>query len=118
MNLLNETIRVLKEHGKEFSDIHYVCGDQFEVLNFEELARQADYDDGYGGQEIAIDLKIVGDNWWLERHEYDGSEWWEYKEKPQRPKSAVKMGKLTTDYGDTLKEITERERVNEKINLL
>ena len=31
--------------------------------------------------EVAEDLVVVGDNWWIERHEYDGNEWWEYKEK-------------------------------------
>lgn len=28
---------------------------------------------------------IVGDDWWMERHEYDGSEWWEFKELPKKP---------------------------------
>lgn len=110
-NLWDETKSVLRVHGKSFSDVQYVCGNQFEVLNFEELARRTNYDNGFGSQEVAEDLKIVGDNWWLERHEYDGSEWWEYKEKPRRPKSTVKMKKLTGDYFDkTLKEIKEQER--------
>jgi hypothetical protein len=34
-------------------------------------------------------LEIVGDDWWLERHEYDGAEWWEYKTKPSMPESIV-----------------------------
>ena len=28
----------------------------------------------------------VGDNWWLERAEYDGSEWWEFKTIPKEPR--------------------------------
>ena len=27
-------------------------------------------------------LKNLGRDFWLERHEYDGSEWWEYKSIP------------------------------------
>lgn len=29
-----------------------------------------------------IRFKKNKDGSWFERHEYDGSEWWEYKEKP------------------------------------
>ena len=32
-----------------------------------------------------MDLLIVGDDWWLERHEYDGAEWWEFKTLPCEP---------------------------------
>ena len=39
-----------------------------------------DYDDGYGDQEIAVDLVVVfTDGGFLRRAEYDGSEWWEYE---------------------------------------
>ena len=41
-----------------------------------------DYDDGYGFNNISLNLKIVGDTWWLERDEYDGAEWWSFKEHP------------------------------------
>lgn len=40
------------------------------------------YDDGYGGQEIDSSLVIVGDDWWLERAEYDGAGWFEFKKQP------------------------------------
>jgi hypothetical protein len=30
-------------------------------------------------------LQLVGETFWIERAEYDGSEWWEYKEIPKRP---------------------------------
>lgn len=42
-----------------------------ELLNF-------DYDDGYGGQEL-YGYVWFEDGSWLERGEYDGSEWWDYK---------------------------------------
>ena len=46
-------------------------------LNFE-------YDDGYGTQQLHGTVWLA-DNAWLERGEYDGSEWWEYKQTPNLP---------------------------------
>jgi hypothetical protein len=40
-----------------------------------------DYDDGYGQQEVYGVIKLT-DGSWLERYEYDGSEWWELKRVP------------------------------------
>lgn len=85
MNLLEETNNILKENGKHIFDVvwfgteeeRYDC-DLQKLLNIE-------YDDGYGGAEVPESFIIVGDNWWIERHEYDGSEWWEYKEMPKLP---------------------------------
>jgi len=109
-NLWEETIRVLKNHHKTRRDIRFVCGDNFGVTNFETLARRTNYDSGYGWQEVATDIKIVGDNWWLERHEYDGSEWWEYKEMPTKPKEFFVLKNLLAKMGwKTLKEIKDRE---------
>jgi len=48
------------------------------------LAEDVNYNSGFGGQEIAKDLVVVGTGWWMERHEYDGSEWWEFKAPPVR----------------------------------
>lgn len=44
-----------------------------------------DYDCSFGGAEIYDNLYVVGADWWLERHEYDGSEWWEFKRLPAKP---------------------------------
>lgn len=85
-NLLNETKDILENNGKNFEDIIWIGSNDFYTKeNFEEILN-VDYDSGYGGQEIDTDLKVVGDSWWLERHEYDGSEWWEFKEMPSTPK--------------------------------
>ncbi len=54
---------------------------------FLEQAKRIEYDAGYGGNVIALGLKIVfKDGSWLERDEYDGSESWTHKGKPQKPK--------------------------------
>lgn len=85
MNLLRETLEILEEHGKSFDDIEFVL---CKGITFSpEKARPMmdfEYDDGFGGQEVDETLKVVGKDFWLERHEYDGSEWWEYKCMPEK----------------------------------
>lgn len=85
-NLLKETIEKLYSHDKTPQDVLYVVSRDCKATweDFVELA-DFEYDAGYGGAEISPELYIVGDNWWLERHEYDGSEWWEFKTLPQAP---------------------------------
>ncbi len=93
MTLLNETTEFLLQSGKTGSDVRFVrtkdqCG------TWEEFTKIADfdYDNGYGGNKISTSLRIVGDNWWLERCEYDGIEWWEFKTLPVQP---VEVSPLT-----------------------
>ena len=113
-NLWEETIRVLENHHKTWKDVRFVCGNSFGVTNFETLAKRTNYDNGFGGQEVAEDIKVVGDYWWLERHEYDGSEWWEYKEMPTKPKEFFVMDSLLAIYGwETLAEIKDGEQEDE-----
>lgn len=55
-----------------------------EMLNFLE-AINYQYDSGYGSQEVYGTIWYT-DGTWSERGEYDGSEWWEYKTRPEIPK--------------------------------
>ena len=84
-NLLEETKEILEQHSKTFDDILFV-GDDFThtKMTAKEFLEHAnfEYNDGYGIEEINTDLILVGKDFWLERHEYDGSEWWEYKSMP------------------------------------
>lgn len=51
---------------------------------FLQQAKRIDYDPSFGGEVINRSLKIVfADGSWLERHEYDGSEWFEHKILPK-----------------------------------
>lgn len=86
MNLLQETLIILKENGKTINDIEFVGVDGVEIpiATFIDLADN-EYDNDFGGCEVNVTLIVVGVDWWLERNEYDGSEWWEYKTKPKRP---------------------------------
>ena len=91
VNLKNSTLNILKRHNKLPSDIKWVGCVSFKIP-IEEFWKLADA--GYGGVEVAEDLIIVGESWWLERHEYDDSEWWEYKELPQEPKKILSVPTL------------------------
>lgn len=89
MNLLKETLDTLQENGKSPADVKWVQFKGF-FCSWEEFAAAADFDynNGYGGAEVTVSLRIVGKGWWLERGEYDGSEWWEFKTLPTKPDAA------------------------------
>ena len=84
MNLWIETIDELDKHGKTFEDVLAVCGNEFRITkgDFKKYAN-TEYDSGYGAPEVAEDLLVIGADFWLERHEYDGAEWWEFKQMPK-----------------------------------
>jgi hypothetical protein len=95
MNLLNETKEILHDNGKTFSDVIW-CGNvngSMTVKEFRKLAN-IEYNDECGTQEISNSLVVVGKNWWLERGEYDGKEWWEFKQLPKKPKYRFDRGTL------------------------
>ena len=85
-NLKQETIKILNEHGKTESDVLWI-GTEWATIPINTFWEVADreYHDGYGGAEVNTCLKVVGNDWWLERGVYDGSEWWEFKTMPPRP---------------------------------
>lgn len=108
-NLWEETIEFLKENDKTFEDVLYIQGEDFKVTkeNFEIVAKKTDYDSGFGAQHVATDLVLVGDGWWIERAEYDGSEWWEFKTIPTEKVKVVPILYLDRGMWDTLCEINE-----------
>lgn len=86
INFLEETLDILELNNRSKYDVQFVTDGQsyMSFEDFEELAN-FEYYDGYGGNEIKLNLKVVGYDFWLERHEYDGSEWWEFKQQPKKP---------------------------------
>lgn len=86
-NLYTETVECLNNYGRQESEVLWVGNNDVWCSwdKFVEIAKNTEYDSGYGGTEVATDLLIVGNDFWLERHEYDGSEWWEYKTMPVKP---------------------------------
>ena len=96
-NLLEETKEKLAVCHKTPKDVLWVgSSDGSEAITWEEFEKMADfdYDDGYGAAEIRMDLVVVGKDWWLERYEYDGSEW-VYKEQPKLLKLHKELNKLS-----------------------
>ena len=95
MNLLEETKKMLKDNHKTINDIKWIGTDKY-YIDINEFLEKADvnYDDGYGAPEVATNLKIVGDDWWMERHEYDGSEWWEFKSMIKKPNKKLELKTL------------------------
>ena len=90
INLLKETIEALLRYEKTPKDVLWV-GNYKEWETWEYFANSAnfEYDSESEIAEIDTTLKIVGNNWWLEREEYNGSEWWEFKTLPTRPEEEV-----------------------------
>ena len=103
MNLLKETVSILEDRNKSLSDIEWI-GTSREYVDINKFIEIADtsYDNDYGSPKVAEDLFIVGNNWWLERHEYDGSDWWEYKELPTKPKKILELKALTIEQAERL----------------
>ncbi len=85
-SLLEETLRVLKDRGLKPQNVQYVLTSEVWMTweEFADIAKKVYYDSGYGSQEIDPSLRVVGIDWWLERAEYDGSEWWKFCTMPLR----------------------------------
>ena len=90
-DLYTETVQAMKSIDKDPYDIRRIGSydGEYECSWFE-FVSLADfhYDSGYGGTEVATDLIILfTDGTWMERKEYDGSEWWQYVKPPNFRKS-------------------------------
>ena len=103
-NFLHETIGALRAENRTPADVRWCKVSSrdpeawFTWEEFAELAEKMDYHAGYGVAEIVGVLLIVGDDWWLERSEYDGAEGWEYKTMPIRPERfATRNAQLWAD---------------------
>lgn len=110
-NLLTETKMILASHGLTPSDVVWI-GDHeiyFTWSHFELIADR-EYDNGFGTQEVATALLVVGEDFWLERHEYDGSEWWEFKQLPKMP---AQLKKITTIFGSSYDSLLEMNKEHE-----
>lgn len=92
INLLDETHTALTENGKTPDDVRFVRTYKA-VGSWADFARFAnfDYNNGYGLEVVNTTLRVVGDDWWLERASYDGSAWWEFKQRPERPKEGYPL---------------------------
>ena len=85
VNFLKETLDKMIENGISPNDVLYVFN-SFGYCSWEEFEKLAnfDYNNGYGLAAIDLNLTVRGSDWWLERGEYDGSEWWKFCTMPLR----------------------------------
>lgn len=99
MNLLKETIARMKANGKTPEDVSWVGSKDgkyaMEWGDFAKISADVEYDNGFGAQEVATDLVVVGDGWWMERKEYDGSEYWDFKSAPTWTKNPMAFTKVS-----------------------
>ena len=84
MNFKEETLKEISESGHEEKDVLFIGSKdgklRISIEKFKEIS-DFDYDSGFGGQEIPQDLIVYfKDKSYLDRREYDGSEWWKYNE--------------------------------------
>ncbi len=111
MNLLQETKEDIEKSGHTFADVIFIgsvdSGHCCTIAEFHDLA-DIEYDNGFGGQEVASDLKIVfsdGSSMW--RGENDGSEWWEYSVPFEDPKKQKKIKKIIGGMWNNLQDLNE-----------
>lgn len=110
MNALEELINKCEECWKSLEDIDYwrVGGEEKNQCIFDSNSieimkkflkdKYSRYDSWYWWQVLYGEI-VFKDRTWLERWEYDWSEWWEYKKCPER--------KLSKDEA-RIKEINEQ----------
>ena len=133
-NALHELHEAMTENNQSPMSIDYgyihLGGNRMEFagrIRSHQLALlDREYDDGFGGQELDGTI-VFKDGTWLERGEYDGSEWWEYKCKPGRDRvlqteidkaeveryrqilAINKYPHLENDYRDMLANLLEKQ---------
>ena len=103
-NLFDETCESLYSAGKQTTDVIWVGSrDGKFCITWEQFAAisNTEYDSGFGAPEVAQDLVVVGKDWWLERHEYDGAEEWHFKSMPIPAVDAKEFTKVTIRQGST-----------------
>ena len=87
VNAREELINFIGECNKIIEDIDYlhIYVKGIEITSIEEINKLSNitYNSGYGTQEL-YGAVVFKDKSWLERGEYDGSEWWKYKTVPTK----------------------------------
>jgi hypothetical protein len=113
-NILEDTLKVLKEMGKTVDDVKWVGGKDFRISwdNFETIANIEIFHTE--ARDIAADLVIVGDDWWLERDfwgldgYYSG---WAFETKPNKPDDKKFISNLLIeDHDYSLRKANEEEK--------
>jgi hypothetical protein len=98
-NLCDDTLKKLTHCGKGPADVKWVQGQDADGLwscTWEQFAAAAAELEHDGGPEwVSIDLKVVGDGWWLERREHELYDEWVFRQAVVRPKRSLAPTALT-----------------------
>ena len=118
-NLLTSVVNLLKAHGKTLSDIKQVRGAHFAIDtdDFIRLAADCEYSEyvphdlDYDVAQLAEDLTIIGDGWWICMTEYNHDEFGcetilDYYEMPELLTEFKKVHKLSrsSEYSTLLRD--------------
>lgn len=95
-NLLKETQSYLSAFDKSLDDILWVGTKEYQITvsTFLELA-DFDYDSSHSAGDIADDLIIVGDGWYIERINYRGETEWNIEKTLTKPKEIREVKSLS-----------------------
>lgn len=102
-NFYDEIVEKLENYNKSIKDIIWIGTRNYKVNKekFLEDSKNLKYDDGYGIEVINPRLIIAGNNWYLERWEYDGSEGFRFVsllEEPQEEKEYMRNFIIPEEY--------------------
>lgn len=119
VNLKEEIIRGLEDIGKNIDDIDFISvydtdKEQYVSLDIEEFFKIADktnYNNMYGTEEINLDILIMfkGGTHWLERREYDGSEWFQERKVYKPSIKATNLESLGCFFNEVNKNLKYKE---------
>jgi hypothetical protein len=82
----NIYIQTYNDETYDYDKKHFILKIGHDLNDYVSFINSLDfnYDDGFGWQELYGNLWFE-DGSWAERYEYDGSECWEHKIKPDKP---------------------------------
>lgn len=87
INAYCELQDTLLDYGYDVDDIatvgDFLTFDEYDVQEFLDCLKGIVYDNGYGCVYFRRGIKLImTDGTWIEREEYDGSEWWTHRSVP------------------------------------
>ena len=113
MNLLQETLEAMASMGKNPNHVAWVGSPVFGWFTWVDFSNVADvdYDPGYGAQAVAKDLIVMfTDGQYMDRGEYDGSEWWNVHPPITQPPNYCKPQRVIGGMWRALSEQNDPEK--------
>lgn len=112
MQIRQEINHVLEKYGYDQGNVSWIGSRDgslaMSLPDFLDRFGNANYDDGFGSQEVASDLVMVIDEHnWFYREEYDGAEGWEFAYSPVKQRTSKPYEKIIGDGWDSLKQLQE-----------